>query len=235
MQRLFAIAILIFAFWIVWPMFADAADLPAKAPPYYPPPARAKLIPGVGTPCTVGPTSCSGPYLGAGLAGVATSANIIGSGLNGSVFAGGGMPQGSFGYLFANGVFLFNAEVDVGYQYNVNGTINGQSGGLTGAMVQEEVDFGVSTNTLFQSSSGNTNPFNLAFPLISPYIGAGMVEGNVFKPAGAWESSAGVFLDVNANWFIKTGYEYISWGASTNGIQNTSGESLIFLRANYKF
>jgi opacity protein-like surface antigen len=208
---------------------AFAADLPVKAPPKY------KAVPGVGTPCQTGPTSCTGPYVGAGLAGVASSMNIIGGGLDGSLFAGGGMPQAAFGYLFANGSFLFNVEVDGGYQYNVNANLNGQSGGLTGAMVQEEVDFGISTNTLFQGSTSNPNPFSLSFPLISPYIGAGGVQGNIFKPAGAWETGAGVFLDVNANWFIKTGYEYISWGSSTNGVAQTSGENLVFLRANYKF
>jgi len=84
---------------------AFAADsLPVKALPSLP---AAVCAPG----------SCSGWYVGFGLVGNGTNADIIGNGINGSVFAAGGAMKVQGGYQFWNGAFFAAAEVGVGYEF----------------------------------------------------------------------------------------------------------------------
>ena len=73
---------------------AAAADLTVKT----------KAVPFLtSTPCTVAtattPLSCSGFYIGGGISGQGTNADIVGNGINGSVFAGG-MVLLSFAMLY---------------------------------------------------------------------------------------------------------------------------------------
>ena len=63
--------------------------------------------------------------MGGGLSGAGSNADIIGSGINGSVFAGGITPTLDAGYQYVNGNWLFGAEFDLGYTVNTNAAVNG--------------------------------------------------------------------------------------------------------------
>src|SRR5262249_29833108 len=70
---------------------ALAADMPAKAAAAQP----------AQPSCT--PQVCSGFYIGGNLIGVGSNIDVLGSGINNSVFAGGAMLGANLGYQFWNG------------------------------------------------------------------------------------------------------------------------------------
>src|SRR5713226_5844829 len=85
---------------------ALAADLPVKAIPY------------LSTPCAAG--SCSGWYAGFGVAGDGSNADIVGQGINGSVFAAGGILKAQGGYQFWNGNWFAALDLSLGYELITN-------------------------------------------------------------------------------------------------------------------
>src|SRR5947209_20038042 len=86
---------------------AIAADLPVatKAPAYVP-------------TCTV--ANCTGFYIGGHVEGEGSNADIVGSGINGSIFAGGAGLGLHGGYQLWNGNFFVAGEL--GGTYDVGGT-----------------------------------------------------------------------------------------------------------------
>ena len=209
-------------------LFATAANaqLVTKAPSLY----------STG-PCT--PTSCTGFYVGGMMAGNGTNADIVGSGLSGSVFAGGGIPSIVAGYQFANGVYFAAAEVSIGWQIDVN-TNTVASGAKvantteTGYMAFEGAKVGMQFAGILGSQSAPIGiPTALAARLISPYIIIGAVE----RPfANGWSTGAGATFDLSPTLFLDIRYMYINYGAGAvvNNIMFPS-ENLVSVGLNYKF
>jgi len=200
-----------------------------------PAPAMAQLvakspITGPTNPCT--PTSCTGAYVGGFLAGNGTNADIIGSGLSGSVFAGGGIPGMVAGYQFANGSYFLAAEAGIGWQINVGSTINGVNTSETGYMAYEGIKVGGQLAGILGTQASTTIPTVLTARLISPYVIVGAVE----RPfANGWMTGAGATFDLTPTLFLDIGYKYINYGATTAGALQFSSENLVTVGLDYKF
>lgn len=205
---------------------AIAADLITKAVP--------ALVPSNG--CT--PTSCTGAYVGFGIYGDGTNANIIGNGLDNSVFAGGVIPSINLGYQYAAGNWFFAGELDFAGQFQTQSTVNGLSGNQNGPLFMQIVKVGGNLSSLLGTQSPITIPPTLSAAVISPYVFIGPAEhgfglGGGFVSGTA--SGAGVTFDIGKNWFGDLRYTNIQYGASSNAAFNFNSQNIIGVSFNYKF
>lgn len=206
---------------------AFAADFPVKTP-----------VAVIGNGCT--PTSCSGIYVGGGIAGNGTNANIIGNGINNSVFAGGVLPSFDAGYQYAAGNWFFAGEFDAAAQLSSQ-VASMVGGSQNGALLMEIVKVGGNLNGLLGTQIPITIPAKLASALISPYVFVGAAQHSLGKlpNSGAWAtgtaSGAGATFDINQNWFVDVRYTNIQYGASQNGSLGFDSQNLIGVSFNYKF
>ena len=69
------------------------------------------------------PQSCSGWYAGFGILGDGSNADVIGNGINGSVFAYGGALKVQGGYQLWNGQWFAAIEGSVGYEFTTNSSV----------------------------------------------------------------------------------------------------------------
>lgn len=199
---------------------AFAADLtPVKAPVY-------------ANPCTIGtattPLSCSGFYIGGGLSGQGSNADIIGSGINGSVFAGGMVPSAAVGYQYVQGNWLFGAELDLGYAVGSNVNVNTLGTNLNGLRVTEFFKVGGNLAGLLGTQVPITIPPQLANSVLGIYAGVGSSQ---WQMASAWASGttsgAGVLFDIGPRWFGDLRYTYTNFNsAKVNGITVQNDQSL---------
>lgn len=212
------------------PLSAYAADLP---------PAFAKAIPFLPTaaPCTVEtattPLSCSGGYVGGGIAGQGSNANIIGSGVQGSLFAGGMTPTFDAGYQYAKGNWFFAGEFDVGYAMGTNGT----AAPVNGFHFTELFKIGGNLSALLGNQVAPiTIPAQLANAIIAPYAGVGQAQWQLANAyANGTVGAAGVVFDIGPQWFGDLRYTYTDFSAAkSKGITINNDQSLM-LTANYKF
>lgn len=90
---------------------AVAADMAVKAQPNI-----------VGTFGGCAPQSCSGWYAGFGILGDGNNADVVGNGVNGSVFSTGGALKVQGGYQLWNGNWFAAIEGSVGYEFTTNAT-----------------------------------------------------------------------------------------------------------------
>jgi len=191
------------------------------------PPVVAKAAPLLGSVCS--PTGCTGLYVGGWMAGNGTNANIIGSGLNGSVFGAGGLPGITAGYQFANGTWFAAAEASVGYQINIGGAVNNE-GGL---YAEEILKLGGQLNLLGSTTAPIGIPQQIAAQLISPYVLIGGVERGF---ANGWATGAGAEFDLAPHLFLDLRYEYVNYGGgAVNGATAFNAENIVRLGLNYKF
>lgn len=200
---------------------AMAADLTTKAAP---------LTTIFGQPCT--PTSCSGFYVGAQIGGAGTNADVIGNGVNGSVFAGGGITAFDVGYQYATGNWFAGAEAAVGYQFQTGATVQGLQGNGSGFLAYQIVKAGGNLGALLGSAAPISISPKLQDALISPYLLTGGVE-RAF--ATGWATGAGATFDISPRMFLDVKYMYVSYGPSQKGAFQLSNENLLFVGLNYKF
>jgi opacity protein-like surface antigen len=206
---------------------AQAADLAVKAP-----------VSG-GTPCTVAtattPLSCSGFYVGGGLGGQGSNADIIGSGIVGSVFAGGITPTIDAGYQYMQGNWIFGAELDTGYSVGTGASINGVGGSFNGFRVTEDFQLGGNLNALF-TQPVITVPASLSQAVLGLYAHVGTSQ---WQLPGAWangiESGAGVKFDISTHWFGDIRYTYTNFSAARAGGLTINDDNSVLAMINYKF
>ena len=212
---------------------AYAADLPMKARGVF------------ADPCTIAsastPLSCSGFYLGAGLAGQGSNANIIGNGLTGSVFAGGMTPTVTGGYLYAKGNALFGASLDVGYSVGTNisaaSTVTGSASGVSfnGFRITEDFQAGGNLSALLGTQTPLTIPPSLANSVIGPYVHVGTAQ---WQLPGAWASGvvsgAGVFFDVGPRIFGDLRYTYTNFSSARGGGLTINDDNSLKVTISYK-
>src|SRR5262249_47103460 len=149
----------------------------------------------VPVPCT--PTSCSGWYAGGALVGFGGNADILGNGINGSIFAGGGAIGLDVGYELWNGQWFAAAEFNALYESNPNaGATNFPQGGFLGVM---QVKLGGNAAALFGGSTPAPSQGPISVPqvllnsVISPYVQFGDA---IRKGSSQWVSGAGVQASV---------------------------------------
>jgi opacity protein-like surface antigen len=196
---------------------AQAADMVVKSPLAVP-----------GFTCTV--ASCSGWYGGAVLVGEGTNADIIGQGVNNSVFAAGGIIGGDFGYRLWNGNYFFAAEVAAGYQSANSSALTAFTpSGFVGTVL---VKAGASLYPFFgggvpaPSQGPVAVPTNLMPSLMSPYIQTGEMwrQGTT-----QWVSGAGAEFIIGPRWTLDLSYLYAP------PINNLNATNLVKLGVNYNW
>lgn len=204
---------------------AHAADLTPKAP------ANAFAVSN-SSPCT--PVSCTGPYGGVQIGGNGTNLDIIGSGLNNSVFAGGAVAGVKAGYQYTDTKWILGAEASVNYQFQSNATVNGVSGNTSGMFSYEVVKIGGNVSGLLGNSAPITVPPSLANSQIGLYGLAGPCQRQ-FKTSG-WCSGGGGEFDISTHIFVNIDYIHAQYGAGTlNGLAAVSSEDRVMTGLNYKF
>ncbi|SHG92566.1 hypothetical protein [Bradyrhizobium erythrophlei] len=146
--------------------------------------------------------SCTGWYAGVGLTGNGTNADILGSGLNGSVFAAGGMLDMHGGYQLWNGTYFAAVEAGLGYQFQ-NGAIAVTTNNLTG---YEIVKFGGNLSGLVNNASSPIAiPSSLSNVLMSPYFAMGAIQRD---GVSQWATGAGAAFLLATNWDLDIRYLY---------------------------
>lgn len=186
---------------------AQAADVPEAHRVY-------KDLPNV--PCTV--QMCSGFYVGGHVEGLGSNADIVGSGINGSIFAQGAGLGVQVGYQVWNGSFFFGGEIGAtGYASGNTPFVATVAGNNVDA--RWSVDYlgkiGYGLGNLFNSgpatpSQGPVNVIqSLNAAMVSPYFlvggrtrsfGTGLVSGGglEYTLGGGWNAFA-EYLHVDYN------------------------------------
>jgi hypothetical protein len=195
---------------------AHAADL--SVAPLYKAPAVAPVA------CTT--NQCNVWFLGLGVYGAAANANVIGGGLNNSIFANGEMIGASIGGQFwTNGMFL-GAEDIVGYSFGPTSQVGTVTNDITGGVNILWLEAGGSLGDFFGSGAAPV-AINSALlsDLISPYFGTGPAVafgGSGLGSQTFWTEGAGVrYLIPNASHPLLLDVKYLYGNnTSTNGLVN---------------
>jgi opacity protein-like surface antigen len=182
------------------------------------------------SPCT--PVSCSGFYAGGTFGGVGTNLDIIGSGVNGSVFAGGGIAAFDVGYQFTNTNWFLGIEAAAGYQFATNASVNGLSGNAAGIFAYQIAKLGGNLSALIGGAQPITVPPSLANAQIGLYGLTGAVEREF---ANGWATGAGGEFDIGPHSFVDLKYMHVQYGPSTHGLAHLSDENIVLVGLNYKW
>lgn len=166
---------------------AFAADMPVKAIP--------KLKPIVFTQPSCVITLCNVVFAGVGLGGIGSNLDILGSGIDNSVFANGGIPFATLGgQIWANSIFL-GIEASAGGAFGTSASVNGVSATTTGGLAWAFFEVGGNVGALLGSQQPVAIQSALLADLISPYILTGpmLPFGNSSLGTKAlWANGAGV-------------------------------------------
>lgn len=210
---------------------------PAFAADQNPPAVPAKAAAYVPT-CTV--AACTGFYVGGHLEGLGSNADIIGSGINGSIFAGGAGLGAHVGYQLWNGQFF--AAGEVGGTYDVGGqSVIGNLANVKPYSVDYLAKFGYGLNGLFNSgpatpSQGPVAIFqNFNAALVSPY---GIIGGRTRNFGTGLASGAGVEYTLGGGWNAYAEYlhvDYKTTGSDMVGPVSIGTENVVRAGINRKF
>lgn len=217
--------VVVYSLLASWP--AMAADLPAKA--------RAATS----APVLCDVTNCTGFYIGGHLEGEGSNADILGSGINGSIFAGGAGLGLHGGYQLWNGNFF--AAGEVGGTFDAGGkTVIGDLANVQPWSVEYLAKFGVGLNGLFNSgpptpSQGPVSIIqNLNAALISPYA---IVGGRTRNFGTGLVTGAGMEYTIGGGWNAYAEYLHVNYNQTVdNGIPVSIGtENVVRAGINRKF
>jgi hypothetical protein len=180
-------------------------------------------------------TSCTGWFVGGDITGSGSNMNILGSGIAGSVFAGGGGLGLNGGFQFWNGTYYFAADLFADYML-ANSQVAPGVGNQNAWLLGEFADVGLGISSIFGTTPNTapvTIPQSIANALLSPYVKLGMLE----RPWGtAWATGAGAAFILAQNWLLKTEYIYATYGnATVNPGQTQKTDNLIRVKLDYKF
>lgn len=181
---------------------------------------KGSSVPSCQVATTTTPLSCSGAYIGVGLSGQGSNADIVGSGINGSVFAGGIVPSFDAGYQYAAGNWLFGAELDLGYSINNSAKVNGLGGNFDGLRISEVFKVGGNLAGFLGTQAPITIPPQLANAVLAPYA---HISPTQWQIAGTWAagtgSGAGVEFDFGPRVWGDLRYTYTNF----NGAKGLDG------------
>lgn len=210
---------------------AVAADAPPATAPALAPLHRIKpqpiqfLVPAV---CTA--ASCPSFYTGGILIGLGGNANLIGGGLNNSIFQGGGMIGLDAGYRYWNGSWYFGGEV-AGLLQSQSGAsvVNFAPGGFVGIV---GVKLGGNAAAFFNQGTTTATQAPISIPaqlqssLMAPYIEfADVIRSN----GSEFASGAGAEFVVGGGWTFDAAYLYAP------PINNMAALNLIKFGFNYNW
>lgn len=152
--------------------------------------------------CTI--NQCTSWFVGAGISGNGTNADILGQGINQSVFAAGGIFDAHVGADLWNGKYYAGVEGGIGYQFQ-SGPLSIGKSNLVG---YQEFRLGGSLTGLINGAgaqSAVTVPTALANALMAPYLVFGALERNGYSQ---WLSGAGAKFLLATNWDLYLEYLY---------------------------
>lgn len=181
------------------PAFTYAADMiPLKAP-----------VRAMAADCTQ--LDCTGWIVGANIIGTGSNLDIVGSGVNGSIFAGGGLIGVDAGYQLWNGKFFAGAAVSFDYDANLSGNVN-QGRYLAMGLFQA----GLGLSGIFSPAPANSGPIGIpsqiASALLSPYLQFGVAQ----RARGtAWVSGAGAEFGLSQTWVLRLDYLHLNYAHGT--------------------
>jgi hypothetical protein len=202
---------------------AFAADLSVKAPP----------LP-VAALCSAG--ACSGWYAGFGVLGDGSNADIVGNGINGSVFSTGGAIKAQGGYQFWNGSWFAALDLSVGYEFTTNNSAgipvanNGNGSKFIGL---ETIKLGY--NFFPSAQTAQVTPSQSPIPLIvpanllastTPYFRFGGMQR---RGISEWVNGVGAEMVIAAGWTSDASYLY---APAQQGVPATS---VVLLEINKHF
>lgn len=232
MQKLFLATV--YSLLASWPV--AAADLAVK------PQALA-------TPVDFGncaQTMCTGPYIAFFIGGEGSNADIIGSGINGSIFNNGVGFGPGVGYQFWNGNFFFAGEIDgtyyAGSNSGLNTVINAVGGNPKNYNWAVDVvgKLGYGLNGLFNSppaaANGPISPIQaLNGAMVSPFfeVGGRMRDGLSGILAGA-----GIEYTLGGHSAVTVEYRHVTYnkGTDVSGVPiNIGSEQEVRAGYLYKF
>lgn len=200
--------------------------------------SQVKAVPAPYVPtCTV--ANCTGWYVGGHVEGEGGNADILGSGINGSIFAGGAGLGAHAGYQFWNGNFF--AAGELGGTYDVGSrTVIGNLANVKPYSVEYLAKFGVGLNGFFNSgpatpSQGPVNIFqNLNAALVSPYA---IVGGRTRNFGTGLASGAGMEYTLGGGWNAYAEYLHVNYNQTVNGLAPVSigTENIVRAGINRKF
>lgn len=180
---------------------AVAADLPVKVLPFASP-----------TLCVAG--SCSGWYAGFGVLGDGSNADIIGSGVNGSVFAGGGAIKVQGGYQYWAGSVLAGIEGGVGYEFTTNisaglPTVNKSGSRFVGTeLIKLGYNFFPGAASALTAPSQSPVPLTVPANLLASTTPFFVFGGLQRRGISEWVNGAGVETVIAAGWTSEAKYLY---------------------------
>ena len=197
------------------------AQMVYKAPP----------ISFVNQTCTT--SNCSGFYGGLSLYGEGGNANVIGNGINGSVFAGGGMIGANVGWQLWNGSWFAALQGDGLFESAPSSTTTGfVPGGFVG-MLHAKVGgnaaalFNISPTAPAPSQGPISIPAQLLSSLMSPYVDLGCIAFR--KNTTQWCSGAGAQFNIGNRWTADIVYDYGAPTTKVNALQTVG------IQADYHF
>lgn len=186
---------------LISPALAVAADLPVKAVP-----AAAPVI------CIYG--NCSGWYAGFGVIGDGTNADIVGNGINGSVFAAGGAMEVHGGYQLWNGNFLAALEIGAGYEFTTSKSVSVPALNTGGSRFVGQELIRLGYNFFPSSAAAVTTPSQSPVPLTvpanllaatTPYFVFGGIQR---RGKSVWANGAGLETVLASSWTMNVDYLY---------------------------
>jgi opacity protein-like surface antigen len=215
--------------FVAAPCLAAAADLPIKR--------GLAADPTAPVPCSI--TACSGFYIGGHVEGEGSNADILGSGINGSIFANGAGLGLHAGYQLWNGNFF--AAGEFGGTYDVGSrTVIGDIANVSPWSFEYLAKLGVGLNGLFNSSPTPTQgPINVIQALngamLSPYA---IVGGKTRNFGSGFVTGAGVEYTLGGHWAANVEYLHVNYNDQTApvGVNVSIGtENVVRAGLNYKF
>lgn len=188
---------------VLGPQVAHAADMAVKAQPNI-----------VGTIGGCVPQSCSGWYAGFGILGDGSNADIVGNGVNGSVFSTGGAIKIQGGYQLWNGNWFAAIEAGVGYEFTTNANanapvLNAQGSRFIGTeLVKLGYNFFPSPQVAQPAPGQSPVPLTVPANLLAsstPYLTFGGMQR---RGLNQWVSGAGIQTVIAAGWSTDVKYLY---------------------------
>lgn len=167
---------------------------------------------------------CTGPYLDFHIAGNGSNADILGSGLNGSIFNNGVGLGVAAGYQFWNGNILLGAELGGTYYAGSNSDLNSVIAAVGGTpkTYNWSVDFvgiaGYGLNGMFNAPpAGGAGPITpiqaLNGALVTPFFEVG---GRLRDGLSGFLAGAGMEYTLGGHSAIKVDYRHINYDKGTD-------------------
>ena len=184
-------------------------------------------------PCVA--QNCSGWYAGFGIMGDGSNADIIGNGINGSVFSTGGVIKAQAGYQLWSNAWFAAIDIGAGYEFTTNNSASVPVTPKGGSKFIGTELIKLGYNFLPQSTVSTTTPSQSAIPLTvpanllassTPYLTFGGMQR---RGISEWVNGAGIQTVIAAGWSSDVKYLY---APSQQGVPATS---VVMLELNRHF